>query len=158
MQINVVEKISLHMRDLSVEELLKSIDSIDDLEQRDRDGRTLLINAAFCRCTEIVRYLLSQNVNVNAVDKSGFSALHAAVQENCIEIVDLLLNAGADINIRNQFGNPPIWGITGSSSPDLIKLLMRSGADPHIKNNFGISTFEGMVAYPNILDILNHQY
>ena len=99
--------------------------------------------------------LLSYRVNVNAADRNGFTALHAAVQENYQDIAKILLEHGADVNARNYWGNTPIW----LASPDLPKeffnLLLDYGADPSARNNFGVSAIDRMSAYPEILRIFD---
>lgn len=54
----------------------------------------------------VLRYLLTIELPINAVDKEGKTALHYAVIDH--EIVRLLLQHGADPNVRDCDGNRPI--------------------------------------------------
>ena len=78
--------------------ILKMLSALENLEIVDRDGRTLLINAAFYGREASLRYLLEHGANIHAADQNGFTALHAAVQESRMEIVNYLLDKGADPN------------------------------------------------------------
>jgi ankyrin repeat protein len=70
-----------------------------------RNGRTLILSAAFCGSTNIVQILLDAGANVNQVDAHGWTALMDAASFNHVETVKALLNAGADINIANRLGH-----------------------------------------------------
>lgn len=153
-KLNLIEKLVVKMRDVDEHILLSEIDRIGDLEQTDRDGRTLLINAAFYGKEMLVGTLLARGASINTADRTGFTALHAAVQESHVRIVEALLNAGADVNAQNAFGNTPIWLLKPTAPRSLVELLLNHGADPSIKNNYGVSVVDKMTAYPEIKDVL----
>lgn len=163
MKNNIIEKIALSMMneldatyDVPDIEIINSIMLfVKDLEQVDRDGRTLLVNAACYGRKNVLEFLINKGANVNASDKMGFTAMHFAAQENHADIIRILLKNGADINARNAFGNPPIFCVRLPHAKELYKLLMENGADPNIKNNFGVSTRDTHAAYPDLLKILN---
>lgn len=146
---NAVETITLLMRDSNPQEILLQIEQLNIVNHCDRQGRTLLINAAFYGCYEIADYLICHGANVNAVDKQGISALHAAVQENNREIAALLLRNGADVNLKNRFGNTPLWMARPTAPDELFILLLENGANPSITNNYGVSVVDGFVAFPD---------
>lgn len=164
---NIIEEIALDMGRseklmpdkcyvVSDDIILKKLEQVEDIEQTDRDGRTLLINAACYERKSAVEYLIKRKANVNARDNIGFTALHAAVQVGNVEIIKLLLENGADVNARNAYGNNPIM-VTGHLLPkEVFKILMSYGADPNLKNDYGVSTIDTYAAYPDILSILNN--
>jgi len=131
-------------------EIIRQIASLTDLEQRDPDGSTLLINAATYGRAEIVRFLLQRGSDIQTKDDAGFTALHAAVISNHLETVTLLVEAGCDVNATNQWGNPPLS--VGNLSTDLriFTLLVQHGADPSQKNNDGVSPREVFLCSPEI--------
>lgn len=80
---------------------------------RDHDGRTALMHAAGGGSMHIVRQLLSNGSEVNAVDYYGQTALMFAAQGNVIaregdedlNIVKLLLENNAEPNMKDKMGN-----------------------------------------------------
>lgn len=137
------------------EDIMSSILSVQDIEQTDRDGRTLLINAAFYEREQIVEFLLKRGANVKAKDRNEFTALHAATQTGNIDIVSVLLENGADANAKNCYGNSPLMTCNHNAPVKIFELLIRQGADPSQKNNYGISAVECFSAYPQIMLVLN---
>ena len=82
--------------------------------------------------------LLSAKTNVNAVDSTGMTALHYAVQSANLELVTRLIKSGADVNYvpdrgKNYDGNPPIHSAVlgcerSDKCIDIIKLLLENKA------------------------------
>ena len=70
-------------------------------------GRTALHCAADYGQTEIVKYLLSEGANVNALDKHGISPLLNAVFEGHTDCVKVLLEKGANKNQKTPDGATP---------------------------------------------------
>ena len=135
--------------------ILKILSAVENLEAVDRDGRTLLINAAFYGREASLCYLLERGANIHAADQNGFTALHAAVHESRLEIVKYLLEKGADPNARDAFGNTPLQRLGHTQPKEFYLLLLTHGADPDIPNNSGISARDKNAAYPEILELMN---
>jgi ankyrin repeat protein len=70
----------------------------EDINIRDKDGRTPLIYASLNRFLMIVDILIKAGADVNLRDLLGRTALMCASTE---KIIDKLLDAGADVNIKN---------------------------------------------------------
>lgn len=164
-KLSAIEEIALDMH--STEELMpekkyvvddntimNKLQHIQNLEQTDRDGRTLLINAAFYNRISVMEYLIRKKVNVNAKDKKGYTALHAAVQYGDVKAICLLLDNGADVNAQDFFGKPPIMVPNLCTPLQVFEVLINYGADPSLKNNYGYCAFDTYAAYPKILSIL----
>ena len=163
---NIIEEITLDMKSteklmpsveyvITDEEILRSIAAIDDIEQTDRYGRTLLINAAACERINVIQYLLSRNADINASDKNGFTALHMAVQTKNIDLIKFLIENGSDIHARNTYGNEPLGGINLSCPHSVIELLLEYGADPDSKNNYDVCLRDVYAAYPDIIALFD---
>jgi ankyrin repeat protein len=79
-----------------------------------KDGRRLTLGAGISRVEKIdpkepdplmiTRALIDKGANVNAVSKSGVTALILAAAHNNAPIVGVLAEAGADRNFRNRDG------------------------------------------------------
>ena len=135
----------------------KKLEQLEDLEQTDRDGRTLLINAALYDRKSAIEYLLKRNANVNAQDKGGYTALHAAVQEENVEIIKMLLEKGADVHARDVYGNTPLLRTRPVAPKEVFEILLNHDADPKEKNDFGVSLLDAFQADPEIINILTEK-
>lgn len=126
--------------DIVSDEIIKNkIDDLQILNQKDRDGRNLLMFAVIYQRPMIVEYLLKKGLNVNEQDKNGFSALHFAVQSNRVDTIKSLLNYGADVNLKNEFGNIPLMLSNNVTPKEIFKLLIANGTDIYCPNNFGVT-------------------
>lgn len=95
------------------------------------DG-TLLHRAAMDGNVEIVKYLLSLDLDINK--RSGefdCSALKKAVSYENIDVVKYLLDSGAEIDTSNIFRNP-LFSVTRNEKVDCTKLLIEKGIDVSI--------------------------
>lgn len=103
--------------------------------------RTELIEASIDNRTDEVATLLSKEIDIDAQDKLGKSALHYAVQNYHIEIVSLLLSKGAKVDISDIHGNTPLSDAVFNSEGrgEIIRLLLEYGADRNLKNKHGVS-------------------
>lgn len=68
----------------------------------DPEGWTPLIYAAFEGHVDIVTYLLTLDLDINAQSANGISALMAASRNGHLEVVKILLEHRADLNLANQ--------------------------------------------------------
>ncbi|WP_346237633.1 ankyrin repeat domain-containing protein [Niabella insulamsoli] len=76
-----------------------------DLNKKDNEGNTVLINAASGRDATVITALLAKTTDINAVNDKGESALTRAVANSSAEVVDLLIKRGADINVMDKDGH-----------------------------------------------------
>lgn len=56
----------------------------------------------------VVRQHIAAGSDLNAKDKSGWTALHLAVRKGDLPMVRLLVDAGADITVRGPQGQTPV--------------------------------------------------
>ncbi|KAJ7056775.1 prosome, macropain 26S subunit, non-ATPase, 10, isoform CRA_c [Mycena amicta] len=75
----------------------------------DADERTPLHWAASSGATDIVRFLIDKDAEIDVVDNMGWSPLHIAVSSGHDEIVQELVGAGADVNKKNAKGIAPLY-------------------------------------------------
>ena len=76
----------------------------------------------------IIRSLLQQEVNVDAISEKGDTALYRACVSEQLQVVQILLEAGADVNLTSK-GFYPVMAACDAGNIDLINLLVKAGAD-----------------------------
>jgi ankyrin repeat protein len=84
--------------------------------EQDRRGVSLIDGGKLpdeSRILETVAVALLQPVNVNATNRTGDTALHAAALMGYDGVVKLLAGKGADLNIKNNHGLTPLSTLTG---------------------------------------------
>lgn len=95
----------------------------------------LLREASFSGNTQKVLELLSKDVNANAVDQDGRTALMYAAFNGHTEIVKALLGKGALVNTADYTGRTALIFASSGSYPETVKLLLDNRADPNIVDN-----------------------
>jgi ankyrin repeat protein len=112
--------------DVSIKDFEKSIKQSSSLYK----GWPILSIACLLGENDIARQLLKQGADVNAVDSSGYSALHRASSKDQVNTVSLLLASGAHINIKNQKDETPLYLAAEAGNHKTVKFLLSKGADP----------------------------
>ena len=81
---------------------------IEDINEMDAYGYTLLYAAVDLEYTEFVEYILSvDGVDVDLGDESDCTPLHRASEDGNKEIVKMLIEAGANTELVNEDGETP---------------------------------------------------
>ncbi len=90
----------------NAEILMKWINYGNDINIRDEDGDTVLIIAVRHEHTDLARELIRwSNINKNAQNNVGATALHYAALHNNLPILKELLYFGANKDIKDTHGN-----------------------------------------------------
>ena len=79
-----------------------------DINDKNKDGETLLNIATNGSRYLIVKYLVSNGADINARDRYGDAPLHTAIRNGSQLIVEYLVSIGADINAKNKDGLTPL--------------------------------------------------
>ena len=98
-----------------------------------------LVDAVIRGDLEQVRSLLGENVDVNAAEPDGTTALHWAVRQDDLATARLLIDAGASAEATTRYGLAPVWFAAMNGSRDMIALLLDAGVDANWANAAGES-------------------
>ncbi|KAG1731495.1 uncharacterized protein EDB91DRAFT_721132 [Suillus paluster] len=71
------------------------------------NGQTLLHLASFLGFAELTKFLIAHDIDLDARDRNGYTALHFAVLSLSKPCLQLLVAAGADLEIVNGLGKTP---------------------------------------------------
>lgn len=100
-----------------------------DVNARDLQGSTPLLNAIRKRSMSMVRYLVGHHADVNGADTDGWTPMMTAAWVDDGDAVEYLAARKADINARNPSGLTPL-GIASEYSKDVaVVALVRAGSD-----------------------------
>ncbi len=92
---------------------------------------TPLVEAVKASDADAVRALLAAEVDVNAREADGTTALHWAAHKGDGEAVRLLLAAGADVEAANRYAVRPLMLACARGSASAVEALLDAGADPN---------------------------
>lgn len=89
------------------------------------------LDAARVQDWQTVQSLNTEDMDINAAQTDGTTALAWAVYWDNLDTVKFLIDAGADVNAGNYIGVTPLILAAKNRSPDMVRLLLEGGADPN---------------------------
>jgi hypothetical protein len=102
------------------------LDGATNVNLRLKDGKTLLMLAAFDGDTEIIKMLLERGADINAQEeKYGRTALGYAIWNGEAEVVRILLEAGADKSLKDMQNKTVIEQAQASKKAEIVELMIR---------------------------------
>ena len=124
-------------------------DSGVELAEHEADRSTPLHSAAQAGHKAVVDLLVAQDVDVNAVDVRGFTALHVACRAGRLECVEQLMRGGIDADIRSSIGDTARALVDEQVHVEIVRRLDQyaSGAFPPpetIGSDFSCSALLGL--------------
>jgi len=84
-----------------------------------------------------VRNLLAEGLDVNAKNKSGWSALMVAASRGNMEMLNLLIEKGAAVDEKNAQGQTPLIFAAHWGHANAVRLLIERGANVNLQMNDG---------------------
>ena len=127
-------------------ELIKALLKHDaDTEIENRNGETVLCEAATLSTEQTLLLLLMHGANVDAKSTAGFTALHWAAARDHANIVRLLIEYGANINARSNEGVTPLSFAAEEGSVQCVKVLLHAGADVEAGDDEGYTPLHAAV-------------
>jgi ankyrin repeat protein len=106
-----------------------------DVNSRDDDGNTLLLQAAVYATAADLEFLLIHGADVNATNKAGHTALMRAMPD--IAKVKLLVEHGADVNASADGATPLLIAAGTPNAEAVVRYLLEKGADWTAVNQLG---------------------
>jgi ankyrin repeat protein len=120
--------------------LFKSLLTKNNLNTRDGASNTMLMVAAKNGYFELVKYLIEEGADINAINSVGQTALNLSVYFAQNEIANFLIQNGADVNkTDNKYILTPLMAAIRSNNLILGKVLLQKGAN--INTTDGINNF-----------------
>ena len=102
----------------------------NDLNFISSNGLNPFTHTATVNNFELLKFFLSKtDIDIDATDELGNTALINASDRGHLEIVDFLINNGADINYQNKQGQTPAMKAAEKNNFYIIKLLLDKNAD-----------------------------
>jgi uncharacterized protein len=92
---------------------------------------TPLADAAEKKDLAKIGALLKQEVDVNASQADGMTALHWAAYHDDLKMATLLLKAGASAKAANRYAVAPLSLACTNGNAEIVELLLKAGADPN---------------------------
>ena len=106
-------------------------------------GQLQLVEAVKQSDETAIRALLELEIDVNAPEGDGATALHWAVYRDKADTVELLIGAGANVNAANDLGITPLALAAVNGNAVIAETLLRSGADPAVASEVGVTPLMG---------------
>jgi len=126
------------------------------INEKNPEGYSPLILAAYYSNTPVVKALLSNGALVN--EKSGYgTALMAATVKGKVKIVKILLEHKADPNVVDTNGTTALLYATMFQHSEITALLLNHNADISLKDNRGNTALDYAILMKNetLVNLLN---
>ncbi|XP_071139752.1 ankyrin-3-like [Mytilus edulis] len=102
-------------------------------------GNTPLILTCYYGYTDMVQWVLRNNVNVDQCRDDRVSGLDMASQEGHTDIVNLLLERKPEVNLCNKDGVSPLLRASQNGHTDIVRLLLERNPDVNLCDIDGCS-------------------
>ena len=125
------------LRNQDLKKVEKFSGSDQELNEKDKDGRTPLIWAICYQDTAMVKAILAKEPDLNAQDKSGWSALIWAARYSNMEMIRDLVDAGAATELRDNLGETALFVVAANGNAAGANVLLRHGAQAEVIRHDG---------------------
>lgn len=123
-----------------------------DINERDNNGRTILMLAVIQKNLNAVKTILDAGADINIEDDWAYTALDHAAVNNFPDAEKLLIQKGADVNRVAGYGRTALMLAAGANSADAIKILIENKANIDTKDTLHKWTALMHAAYKNSPD------
>ena len=129
----------------NVDEVKRLLAAGVNVNARDAEGFTPLLETAFAGNVEMAKVLISAGADVNA-EKNGDTPLYAAAMHNSKNLAELLIANGANVNAGAKFGDLPIDIASQFGYKDMVALLIDKGSSVNSRTINGFTPLDAAVA------------
>jgi hypothetical protein len=91
----------------------------------------------FAANADVASILIEHGAEVEALDWSGRTPLHWAVQFGRVDVVERLIQAGAEVDRQEKDGSTPLHWAAREGHHEIVRFLLARGAKPDVKNREG---------------------
>ena len=124
-------------------QVFKYLDSlnVNMIAKNEKNQNALHLLALRTKDINIIDFLLSKNVPINAIDNDGNSPLANSVKRNSPEMITHLIENGADLSYKDRSGNSLMHIAVDRSSEKVVNLLKKHNCNLNAYNNDGLTPF-----------------
>ncbi|XP_076240663.1 uncharacterized protein LOC143183117 isoform X4 [Calliopsis andreniformis] len=118
-----------------VEYLAEAVESLNG-DATDCTGASALHHAASAGHPSVITALCNiPKIQLNAIDKMGFTPLHVAASQGCKGILDSMIQHGAALNKQCKYGNTPLHLACQNNEVETVEILINKGVDLNCLNS-----------------------
>lgn len=127
-----------------------------DINEQDYSGNNLLHIAIENNRTDIFKFLMEKNLDIELANSQKCTPLHKAAGVTG-EYTELLLKKGVKVNLLDVYENTALHYAITSKNVHAIKLLLANGANVNAKNKNGNTSIDLANAMGNveIIDLIH---
>ena len=122
--------------EVNLEKVKELVEKGADVNLKDKEGYTALMNASCDSNKEIAEFLVAHGAEINVKGNDGMTALIFASRGGYKDIVELLVNNGADVNIKEKQGMTALMLASLNGHREIVEFLVLRGADVNAKDEF----------------------
>lgn len=111
--------------------------NIDEQNDENDNGDTVLTWAIRKTQNEIAKYLISSGANINLPNLGGYTPLFVAIVYRNNEMVKYVIDKKANIDLRDSFKNTPVIQTAIEKNNEIAKYLIDRKADLDLQNIWG---------------------
>ncbi|VDI69484.1 Hypothetical predicted protein [Mytilus galloprovincialis] len=130
---------NLEQLDTSMQVTLANTKDTVELKESCASGTTPLIDTCYDGYSDMIQWMLRNDVDVDQCRNDGVSGLMMASNQGHTDIVKLLLERNPDIHLCNNDGCSPLLQASQNGHTDIVKLLLERNPDVNLCDKDGLS-------------------
>jgi hypothetical protein len=155
------DALSIHVQKDNREIVQTYLDAGMSLNERTEAGVPMLNVAIRAEKVDEVKWMLDQNVDLNAVSKDrGYSALMDCVWKKNLEIAKILVSKKVNLDFVSSDNQSALTLAVGEGNAEMVRLLSDAGASPDKFDALGMSawTYAKLFKRQDLLDIMEKNH